>query len=173
ATIADEYEALPVNYLSVQSIALVTDPVRPLRFVDAETLLRMKADEAAWRANRALETGADPAPPAVYAIVGTELRFFPPPQAQYVCALTVFERLDRLTADNDSNWLLETFPHLYLYGSALHSAPYLGADERLATWQGLYEAGVEKLMASDPEPTSKAALRSEVTALVGKPAEAA
>jgi len=95
------------------------------------------------------------------------MRFFPAPQVSYVCDLTVHERLEALAEDADANWLLTYFPHLYLYGAAAHSAPYLGADERLATWKGLYEAGVAALMAGDPEPTSQATLRSELAGIVG------
>jgi hypothetical protein len=171
ATIENEYESLPSNYLTVQSVALKRDlggpePGRRLRFIDAETLVKMKADVAAWRANQTLQSGADPAPPAWYTIVGTEMRFFPAPLTRYDCELTVYERLTPLSDEAQANWLLTYFPHLYLYGAAVHSAPYLGADERLATWQGLYEAGVMALMASDPEPTSQATLRSDLTSLL-------
>jgi hypothetical protein len=166
ATIENEFESVPSNFLAVQSAALGPEPGRRLRFIDAESLVKMKEDEAAWRANQALASRADPAPPAWYTIVGTEMRFFPAPQASYVCDLTVFERLAPLSGEADANWLLAYFPHLYLYGAAAHSAPYMGADERLATWQGLYEAGVTALMASDPEPTSQTALRGELSGIL-------
>jgi hypothetical protein len=151
ATIENEYESLPADYLAVQSAALASEPVRRLKFSDPDKLLQMK---------EAASSGAT-GPPTWYSIVGTEIRFFPPPQASVLCDLTVYERLDPLVEDGQANWLLSYFPNLYLYGSALHSAPYLGADERLATWQGLYDAGVAKLMASDPEPSSQAVLRSD------------
>jgi hypothetical protein len=165
AEISGEYETLPSNFLAVQSIALATEPSRWLEYIDPDSLERMVQNRAAWAQIGATETGQEPAAPKFYSIVGTEIRFFPAPQTSYDCNLTVYERLARLAADGDSNWLLTYFPGLYLYGSALHSAPFLGADERAPLWQGLYEDGWAKLAASDPPPTSKTTLRTEAAAL--------
>ena len=38
-----------------------------------------------------------------------------------------------------TNNILTHFPDLYLYGSLLHAAPYLGDDARISIWSGLYQ----------------------------------
>jgi hypothetical protein len=48
-------------------------------------------------------------------------------------------------ASNATNWLLSYAPDVYLYGSLLHSAPYLQDDARVAVWAQLYSAGVTRL----------------------------
>ncbi len=165
ATIDAEYEALAENYLSIQSIGLETDPIQWLQYVDPDSVVRMKQDQDAWRSNQAVDFGADPGPPKYYTIVGTEIRFFPVPETEYTCNLTVYERLSQLVEDTDDNWLLTYFPQLYLYGSALHAAPYLDHDERIPTWKAFFDEGVAKLMASDPNPTSKATLRTDLVGM--------
>ena len=164
AVIENEYESLASNYLSIQSIGLETDPIRRLKYIDPDTLVGYTEDAAWWESLNTTDFSADPAPPRFYTIVGTEIRFFPAPEATYTCDLTVYERLDPLVTA-DTNWLLTYFPNLYLYGSAVHSAPYLGDDKRLETWGALYEKGVTALMASDPVPTNKAALRTELVGM--------
>jgi hypothetical protein len=42
-----------------------------------------------------------------------------------------------LSADGDTNWLLTNHPDVYLYGSLVHTAPYLKDDARIALWAGL------------------------------------
>jgi hypothetical protein len=171
ASIENEYESLPANYLAVQSIALASEPTIWLQYVDPDGLERMVQDKAAWQANAAALCGAGPGSPRFYTIVGAEIRLFPAPSAPLTCNLTVYERLDPLADEGDANWALTYFPQAYLYGSAIHSAPYLGADERLATWQGLYDEAMGKLSAADPTPTSKTRLRAEPATLAGRGAE--
>jgi hypothetical protein len=40
------------------------------------------------------------------------------------------------------NWLLTAHPDIYLWGTLSASAPYIGNDARLATWQTLYAQAV-------------------------------
>lgn len=42
-----------------------------------------------------------------------------------------------------TNALLQMHPQIYLYGSLKHSAPWLQHDERIALWDGLYEAALK------------------------------
>jgi hypothetical protein len=168
ADIDSEYAALPENFMAVQSIALATDPVRRLEYIEPDSMVRLIEDQSAWEALNQAGFGADPAPPKYYTVVGTEIRFFPAPQATYSCDLTAYERLARLSPTTPSNWLSTYFPQVYLYGSALHSAPFLADDERLATWRGLYEESVAKCAGADPMQTSKLPLRTEFAGLTGR-----
>lgn len=44
-----------------------------------------------------------------------------------------------LGPDNQTNQVLRDYPDALLYGSLMHSAPYLGADERTLVWSQLFE----------------------------------
>lgn len=56
---------------------------------------------------------------------------------------------DRLTNDGDTNWLLQNAYDVYLYGSLMHSAPYLGDDQRGMMWLEAYNRCVADLYRSD------------------------
>lgn len=175
ATIAAdaEFTQLPARYVAVQTLALAETvngaPTIDVEYLDPRNLQPRKADEAAWRADLA-ELHADEGHPRFYTIVGTELRLFPIPEQTYYAHLTCYERLEPL-ASASTNWMLEKHPDAYLYGSLVHSAPYLKDDGRLAMWKALYDTAIEGALQSDPTPSDKSRLRTEVAALSGRRGE--
>jgi hypothetical protein len=98
---------------------------------------------------------------AYYTIIGDQLRIFPYDEQGYKSALNphldfwFYSQLDELNNQNPTNWALERYPDLFFYGTLAHSAPYLKADERLATWDGIYS----RLMA-DIETEAERGVRS-------------
>jgi len=48
-----------------------------------------------------------------------------------------------LGPENPTNQILREYPDALLYGSLMHSAPYLGADERALVWGQLFERAKE------------------------------
>lgn len=48
-----------------------------------------------------------------------------------------------------TNWLLTKAPDVYLYGSLMESAPFLGDDGRLQVWAGLFDQAVSALQSTD------------------------
>ncbi|MBR52349.1 hypothetical protein CMK19_01100 [Candidatus Poribacteria bacterium] len=75
--------------------------------------------------------------PEFYAVVDGSFELFPTPDADYVVELVYYENIPDLAANN-TNWLLTNYPDAYLYGSLLHSSPYLQEDQRVAVWNTLY-----------------------------------
>ena len=53
-----------------------------------------------------------------------------------------YETIDPLNAQTAFNWVLTNYPDAYLYGSLIHSAPYLQDDARMASWAALYEKAI-------------------------------
>lgn len=93
--------------------------------------------------------------PRHYTIAGGSFVFWPipvPPVAPaqpFMARLRGIERIPSLLASNPSNWLLSKYPHAYLYGALLQSAPYLKADDRIQVWSGLFSDAITKINASD------------------------
>ena len=60
-------------------------------------------------------------------------------------AYTLFYKsgAQHLGPGNSTNILLQQYPDALLYGSLMHSAPYLGADERAMVWGQLFERAKE------------------------------
>ena len=47
-----------------------------------------------------------------------------------------------LSEQNQSNWVLNTYPDLYIYGAMLQVAPYLQDDARIQIWERAYGEAV-------------------------------
>jgi len=44
---------------------------------------------------------------------------------------------------------LSKHPDAYLYGSLVHSAPYLKDDDRIGIWAGLFDAIIQDILLED------------------------
>ena len=62
---------------------------------------------------------------------------------------------NQLDESNQTNWLIEDYPDVYLYGSLIHAAIYLKDDERLALFSQMYGAAVQRANASSDESEYK------------------
>ena len=90
-------------------------------------------------------TGSAAGEPCLFAPFGTSIEVYPTPDSSYTGVLHYYAKLPALADDNTSNWLLAAAPDVYLYGSLIHSAPFLQEDARLNTWAGMYAAAVKNL----------------------------
>ena len=63
--------------------------------------------------------------PLNYNITQGEVELFPTPDATYNLEMYYYGKIPALTAANPTNAILTNFPDVYLYGSLMHSAPFL------------------------------------------------
>jgi hypothetical protein len=82
--------------------------------------------------------------PQYYCHADGQFELYPTPNADTDVELLYVAKIPDL-ATNSTNWLLEDAPDAYLYGSLLHSAPYLQEDARVAVWAQMYSASVARL----------------------------
>lgn len=54
-----------------------------------------------------------------------------------------------LDAANQTNWTTDFAPNALLHGTLLQAAPFLGNDDRIPTWQNIYDRDVAILEAQD------------------------
>ena len=78
---------------------------------------------------------------------GTELILAPVPDVAYVVEIIYATKLDRLSASVSSNWILDDNSDVYLYGSLIHSAPFLKDDQRVPTWETRFEKALAQIAA--------------------------
>ena len=135
APISEQYVKLPVDFLGMRNIELVTNPVTPLEYRNMQNLDLYRASDATGK-------------PVYYSITQNNIEFAPVPDAEYTLEIVYYQKIPAL-ADNATNWLLDTHPDVYLYGSLMQSAPYLQADERIGIWAGKYNQIKEQITASD------------------------
>ena len=65
-----------------------------------------------------------------------------------------------LSDENPSNWVLQTYPELYIYGAMLQVSPFLMEDSRIPVWAQAYGEAVSAAnVASEKAHGSGSALR--------------
>lgn len=134
---ADEpRENLPADFLELKAIQFNSNPVTVPDYVTP-----------AWLRNyrrHAVTTGT----PRYYTIEGSEFLFDVTP-SDVELEILYYQKLPALSGSVDTNWLLSAHRDIYLYGSLVHSAPFLKDDERIATWDTLYQRALAALKKQD------------------------
>ena len=86
----------------------------------------------------------------------------PTPDAAYPFEALFYQQPVLLDDANQTNWLTEYAPDLLLYATLLEASPFLKNDERVATWQGLYDRAAAMLNGEDlAKILDRAAVRKE------------
>ena len=134
AELDTQYSAIPADFLEAIRFHITSGESRPLELISQFQLL----DRKYQRANTSGE-------PAYYAITAGEIEIFPAPAGTYTAELYYNARIEPLSDSNTSNWMLQYFPDAYLYGSLIHSAPYLKDDARLQIWAALYQSTIDAI----------------------------
>jgi hypothetical protein len=136
AEIDTQYSAIPADFVEAIRFYITGGDTRPLELISQAELLDRKFKN--------LNTSGQP---AYYAITAGEIEVYPVPDATYTSELYYNSRIPALSDSTTTNWLLEYYPDAYLYGSLVHSAPYLKEDARLQTWAALYQNAVDAINA--------------------------
>jgi hypothetical protein len=134
AEIDTQYSAIPADMLEVIRFYITSGDTRPLELISQAEMLDRKF--------RNLNTNGQP---AYYAVTAGELEVYPVPDGTYTAELYYFGKTDALSDSNTSNWILENYPDAYLYGSLIHSAPYLKDDARIQVWAALYQNAIDAI----------------------------
>jgi len=155
ATIDSQYSAVPSDWLQTVDFVIESNPIVTLEFVTNEKLDKLR------------ETYTSSGTPEFYTIVGQELEVLPvPDSATLTGELTYYSKIPNLTDTATTNWLLNSNPDIYLYGTLLQSAPYLVDDSRIPVWSSLYQKLVKDLEIADQKArVGDSTLRMKATAL--------
>ncbi|NBT31823.1 MAG: hypothetical protein EBT13_07955 [Rhodobacteraceae bacterium] len=136
AEIDTQYSAVPADFLEPIRFYLTGNGTTPLELISQNDLLDRKT--------RAQNTSGKP---KFYALTAGELEVYPAPDATYDAELYYYKRIAALSDSNTTNWMLTYHPDAYLYGSLIHSAPYLKDDSRLQVWTALFQNAVASINA--------------------------
>ena len=154
ANLDSRYSQVPSGWLETIRFTLNTGDTYRLEMVSIDDLSARR------------QTNQDTAGrPKYYAHVGDTFELHPTPDTTYATELVYYEKIDPLSDSNTSNWLLDTAPDAYLYGSLLQAAPYLAEDERIPIWSSAYAGAVASLnSSSDRTRQSSGNLRMKIAA---------
>jgi hypothetical protein len=127
--LSGEYVTLPANCAEVRSLRLNTSVYkRPITVMTREALAERQE----------VRYGLTGIPSAAAFTPPRTLWLSPAPSQTFNARLTYSARIGSLEqSDAAALALLQENPDLYLYGTLVHSAPFLKEDERLALWKGM------------------------------------
>jgi len=134
AELDTQYSAIPADFVEIIRFYVTSGDTKPLELISQAQLLDRKA--------KSLNTSGAP---AYYALTAGEIEVYPAPDATYDVELYYLARIPALSDSNTSNWLLDHYADAYLYGSLVHSAPYLKDDARIQVWAALYQSAIDAI----------------------------
>lgn len=86
----------------------------------------------------------------------------PTPVANTTLEILYYEQPALLGDDCEVNWITQYAPDLLLYACLLEAEPFLKKDERVATWQAMYDRAAQALSGDDIKKIlDRSAQRSE------------
>lgn len=86
----------------------------------------------------------------------------PTPAEAFPMEILYYQLPPLLDESVQTNWLTEEAPQLLLYGALLEATPFLKNDDRIATWQAMYDRAAQALVGEDLQKIlDRAARRSE------------
>ena len=140
AEIDGQYSALPADFLEPIRLHLETGDYRALELISQGEMQKRRMQN--------LDTSGKP---AFYALTQGELEVYPTPDGTYDLEMNYYAKIPALTTSNTTNWVLDNYPDAYLYGSLVHSAPFLGEDARMTTWAALFQSALGGIMAESEQ----------------------
>jgi hypothetical protein len=129
----DQYMQIPADWIETIRFHVTGSGTSPLDLISRAAMQDKRAG--------AEDTSGTP---RYYTHADSQFELYPTPDADTDVELLYYAKVPDL-ATNSTNWLLEEAPDVYLYGSLLHSAPYLQEDSRMAVWAQMASASVVRL----------------------------
>lgn len=141
------FVALPTDMLEMRRLTVSsTNPTQTLKYVTPDELTHDYAYTY---------SGV----PYVFSVIGSNAQLAPTPDQAYSLELTYMQKVPAL-ATNSTNWLLTSYPDVYLYGTLIQAVTYVQDFALLNTLQTLYRDAVENLNAIDWYSGSTMAVRA-------------
>ena len=137
-----------IGTTTVQDIRIPTDFVETVKLVldtATDAPLEYRPIEDAELSVSGSTTGQ----PTMFSILGQNIRLYPSPDAEYAYTLDYYAKVQSLSTDHPTNWLLTKAPDLYLFGALCEASPFLLEDGRASLWESKFLASKRSLHASE------------------------
>lgn len=137
-TSGDAFVDLPNDFLEATQIFIDSNPNKVLNYVNANQIELENTQESSGT-------------PSQYTITGDEFQLSPIPDSNYTLKISYYAKIPALSTENTSNYLLASYPQVYLYGSLLEAQPYIVNDERITVWMSLFNEAVQLINRDDEQ----------------------
>jgi hypothetical protein len=128
-----DYIEVPDDLQIPRHLRINTDPIAVVSIVSMDKFSQVRENAG----NSGVTT------PQAATMVGDRFMLAPAPGAGDSYTLFYLGRLVPLSPANSTNRILKDAPDALLYGSLMHSAPYIGDDARIPLWGTLYSQAKE------------------------------
>lgn len=135
-TISGEYTDLPVGFLGFRVVKVVGNPERVLDYVTPAFFNATNLSLATFSESNA------------YTIEGNQLRLTSDAGPTSTLEITYFVQPPNVVATS-TNWILENYPLVYLYGALRHLGIYIGMDGRLGLFQSAFMSALAAVHAQE------------------------
>lgn len=135
-TTTDALIGLPVDFLEMRDIHLITNPIASLDY---------KTPNAFYKDTNVNQAGK----PKVYTVLATEFQLGPYPDSEYTLQMLYYAKPTALSDTNPSNIWMSNCPDALLYGALGEAETYLMNDPRLATWAAMYDRAINTINVAD------------------------
>ena len=135
-SIASRYTTLPTDTLEIVRIVVDLTPVIVLEYLTPEEISQRRIVMTA--------TGK----PYYFTTVGgstNQLEVLPSPDSTYTASIVYYTRIAALTDSATTNWLLDSHPDIYLFGTLVEAEPYLKNDGRMPMWTARLDKALSDL----------------------------
>ena len=136
ATLDEQYETVPTDFLEMRSIQTTGVSGRPLEYVSPHSF-------------NTLYKTSDTGSPMVYTIIDGTIAFGPAPDGSYTMEMVYYKAIPVLSGSQTTNWMLTNHPDVYLYGSLKEAAGFVKDDPRLGSWKAQYEEALQQVKDAD------------------------
>ena len=99
----------------------------------------MSRDEMATARRASNDTAGKP---LFYTHNSGQIEVYPTPDGDYTLDLQYYAKVPALNDTDNTNWILNKYPDIYLYGSLIHASVYLRDPQRTQDFASLYAAAV-------------------------------
>lgn len=136
--------ALPSDFRGVHDVVINTaDGPRVLEWAPIGEIYRVR-----------LQNQSVAGEPRLYSVQGANIVVAPEPDQTYSGTLLYSQAIPRLTTTTqETNWLLDRHPDIYLFGTLMQAAPYLMGDERVTLWGSALGSILEEVRINDERET--------------------
>tara|TARA_B100000949_G_scaffold174500_1_gene155028 strand:- start:509 stop:1141 length:633 start_codon:yes stop_codon:yes gene_type:complete len=135
-SLASRYNTLPSDVLEIVRIVVDLTPVIVLEYLTPE--------EISERRGAMTATGK----PYYFTVIGgssNQLEIVPSPDSTYTSSIVYYTRIPALSDSATTNWLLDSHPDVYLFGTLSEAEPYLKNDERFPVWRSRLDRALTDL----------------------------
>lgn len=126
---------LPSDYGSLKNIQVSGAFNTPLTYISDETYLNYNADNSSGI-------------PRFFTIQGDQVLLSPVPNAEFNINIVYFQDLTPLSSTNPTNWILNKYPMIYLYGALIEAAIFTNDPDQVSFYQSTFNNALSDIWAN-------------------------